>query len=406
LAAPPEPQFCARTRRKASQALMSGRPKRVDVVYFDAASGHVSAAAAIVRAVAQERPAWTVQAVNLGAILAGHRLMQLLTFVSIVYINDMIRHERVRNLKELMRTAIALCERLSPRDFHRIGRFWGGAPPDALVSVTPMYNKILFHSFRHANPRAPYIVIPVDIEEPTPGYWFTSGIDAQYLVGSEALLEQGRAAGLSERSLRTISGMVVDPAFYAPWVTDRAERLRTMGLDPSLPVGLVSFGGQGSIILRRIARALAGGRRGSNAIFLCGAHGEVATRLRQLELPYPHVVLDYLQDTPVEYYRLADFTIGKPGTMTIYESLVSGAPVLAIKSTGMASLQRGNERWLERSGAGLVVQRPNDLPRAVDYVLGHLPEFTAAAERHAGRGVFEAAGAICGLLDGGGHGEG
>ena len=134
---------------------------------------------------------------------------------------------------------------------------------------------------------------------------------------------------------------------------------------------------------------LAAGRCNLNLIVLCGAHHAVAARLRQMELPYPRLVLDYLPDTPVEYCRLADFTIGKPGTMTIFESLVCGAPVLAIESTGMAPLQRGNERWLERSGAGLVVRRLGALPQAVNRVLSHSTEFKAAAERHAGRGVFE-----------------
>ena len=76
-----------------------------------------------------------------------------------------------------------------------------------------------------------------------------------------------------------------------------------------------------------------------------------------------------------------------------------GAP-LTIQSTGMAPLQRGNERWLESSGAGMVVRTLGALPAAVAHVLTHVMDFRAAAERHAGRGVFEAAEAICSSLVG------
>jgi UDP-N-acetylglucosamine:LPS N-acetylglucosamine transferase len=378
---------------------MGAAPRRIDVVYFDAGSGHHSAARAIEHAVRRSQPDWCVRSVNVADVLAGHSAFQAISRLAINYVNDMIRHERVFHLKYLMRCCLWLCDRLSPRDFGRIGRFWLHSPPDELVSVTPMFNEVLYHSLRRANPNARYITVPVDLEEVFPRYWFTPSTDVRYLAGSEPLVRQARAAGVPDHSLTRLSGMVVDPAFYDSAPGIQPDRLQALGLDPGLPVGLVSFGGQGSIIMRRIARALAAGPRPLNVIFLCGRNHALAQQLRSMSLPYPRLVLDYLPETPVAYYRLAAFTIGKPGTMTIYESLVAGAPVLALESTGMAPLQRGNERWLAASGAGLVVGRVADLPRAVDRVLDGTGEFRAAARRHAARGVFEAAEAIVALLE-------
>ena len=377
--------------------------RRVDVVWFDAGSGHRSAAAALRHALTMAHPDWRVRCVDLLDVLAGHWPLALLTRTGMGYINDMMAHERVRDLARLIRLGIFLSGRLSPRDHGRLGRFWLADPPDALVSVTPIYNAPLFHAFRRVRPLAPYVVIPVDLEEGLPGYWFSPGIGAHYLLGGDELRRQARQAGVPEGACQPLSGMVVDPDFYAEPGADRAERLRELGLDPTLPVVLASFGGQGSTILLRIARALASCRL--NAIFLCGASQSVAARLRALPAAAPRLVLDYLPDTPVGYQRLADAVIGKPGTMTIFEALACGAPLLALKSSGMAPLQRGNERWLAGSGAGLVVDRVRDLPAALDHVLGHSAAFKAAAARHAGRGVFEAVEAIDSLLAGGAHTE-
>jgi hypothetical protein len=376
----------------------SREPHRIDVVYFDAGSGHRSAAAALVRVLRQRLPAYEARPVNVVDLLAAHRPLQLLTGIAIALINDGIARERLLDLEGHIRRAIMLCARLSPRDHARVGRMWPGSAPAAVVSVTPLFNDVLRQGLRRARPEAPYITIPVDLEEALPRYWFHPIEGVHYLVGSQPLAEQAAAAGVTRQRLTRLSGMIVDPAFYAAAKEDRGARLAELGLDPALPVGAISFGGQGSSILPRIARTLADGQCRVNALFLCGASPSAARDLGRLDTPYPKLVLGYLPETPVGYLRLADFTIGKPGTMTIFESLVSGAPAIAIRSTGMAILQRGNERWLERSGAGLVVPRLAELPHAIRQVLDRATEFKAAGARHAGRGIFEAADAIAQLL--------
>jgi hypothetical protein len=130
--------------------------KRIDVVYFDAASGHRSAAVAVVRALRERLPDHEARAVNLVDLLRPHWPLRLITRSTIFYINDMIAHERVRDLGKLMRACIALCTRLSPRDRARIGRLWPDGAPAAVVSVTPMYNDVLSRGLQRVRPSAPY----------------------------------------------------------------------------------------------------------------------------------------------------------------------------------------------------------------------------------------------------------
>ena len=367
--------------------------RRVDVVYFDAASGHRSAAQAVVAALQARRPEWLVRAVDLLDVIAGNRGFWLSSRAGIGYFNWMVRRDRVWDLKGLIRLSIGICEGLRPVGLRRIATFWRDRPPDAVVSVTPMNNEPLFRALRLVASAAPYITIPVDFEEVLPRYWFTPAVDAHYLVASKRLREQALEAGVPEDRIRCLSGMVVDPAFYEPPPADIPGEIARLGLDPERPLGLVSYGGQGSRAVLDIARQLARVQQPINAIFLCGRNQRLKAALEALSLPYPRLVLGYSDQPPAYYHHLASFLVGKPGSMTITEALVTDTPLLAIKSTGMAPVQRGNEAWLEAHGAGLVVAGRKALPAAVERVLGGgFPALSGGRERS--RGVFEAAAAI------------
>jgi len=117
-----------------------------------------------------------------------------------------------------------------------------------------------------------------------------------------------------------------------------------------------------------------------------------------LKTDYPKLALSYTEETPVYYQRLAQFIIGKPGSMTITEALIAGKPVIAIKSRGMSPVQRGNEEWVKEHGVGIIVARMDELPSAVNDVLTS-DDYRRNAARARHQGVFEAAEHICALTE-------
>ena len=119
--------------------------------------------------------------------------------------------------------------------------------------------------------------------------------------------------------------------------------------------------------------------------------------MSRLETPYRKLVLGYNKETPIYYHRLADFVIGKPGSMTITEALITRTPMIALRSRGMRPVQRGNEEWDQRHGVGLIVDRMEGLAPAVRAVITSR-RYRQQAEREYHRGVFEAAGIIGSLL--------
>ena len=366
------------------------RANRVDIVSFQAGSGHRSAARALELALRERQPSWQVRVVDLLDVVAAHRLFQHVARSGIGYFNWMLARERVFDLRGLIRLSLLCHDLIRPRGIRRISHFWAERPPDAVVSVIPMYNEALSRAARMVNLGVRYVTVPVDFEEVMPRYWFTPRLDHHYLLGAAGLAEQARHAGIPVERRHRLSGMVVDPRLYAVPKVGKHDALARLGLDPALPTGLVHFGGRGSVQVREVARRLAASGLKLNLIVLGGRSERIVRELRRWRAPLPMVILGHVEDTPIDYYGLATFTIGKPGTMTITEALVAGATPIVLRSRGMAPVQRGNETWLFESGAGLVADSLDGIVPAVREVLGKPAVCRQQATRLAGRGVFDA----------------
>jgi UDP-N-acetylglucosamine:LPS N-acetylglucosamine transferase len=238
------------------------------------------------------------------------------------------------------------------------------------------------------------VTIPVDYAEVIPGYWFTPQIDQDYLIGTKWLAEQAREAGIPEKYLHSIGGIIIDPRFYAPPPASPSEEIARLGLNPQLPTGIVSFGGQGNNMANEVTYRLSQDDLDINMIFLCGRNKDVYEKLSMMETPYKKLVLGYLEETPVRYFQLADFVVGKAGAMTINECLVLRKPLIVIKS----HLQSGHEAWVRSSGTGIVLESNAELGDAIRLALGsdHYRQ-NAAREYH--RGIFDAAETLCALAE-------
>lgn len=371
--------------------------KKIDIIYFDAGSGHRSAAVGLQSALSNLRENWQIRTVNVVDVFDYHKRFGRIVRAGIDYFNWQLQRDRVFDLKGLINLSLLFHDLLSPRDIEQIARFWSDSPPDAIASVTPMYNPALYRSVRLANPNTVYITIPVDFEQVKPRYWFTPKIQQHYLNGSDRLVVQAKAAGVPDKFNHRISGMIIDPKCYDPTINVTQEKEK-LGLDPTLPTGLVSFGGQGCVLISDIAKKISQYHLQLNMIFLCGRNSAVFQELSHLNTPYRKVVLGYTQATPIYYLQLADFVIGKPGAMTITESLITGTPLIIIKSRGMRPVQRGNEEWVVEHGVGKICDRLDNLVPAINEVLTS-PSFRQNVKKEHHQAIFEAAELICSLVE-------
>jgi processive 1,2-diacylglycerol beta-glucosyltransferase len=372
--------------------------RNIDIVFFDAASGHRSSAVALKKALDERFKNLNVRTVNIVDIFDHYPLFGKIVRTGIGYFNWQIKNDIVFDLKGLIKLSLDIQNGTFKKDLTNISQFWQSSPPDVVVSVTPMYNPVLFKSAQTANPVVKCVTIPVDFEEVTPGYWFTPQIEQYYLNATPRLNSQAQSAGISENFLHQLGGMIADPDSYIQPQVDKKAEIKKLQLDENLPTGFVSFGGQGSTQVLKIARAMAEQKIDANVIFMCGKNEKLFKKLTALKTPFKKAVFSYLKETPIHYLHLADFAVGKPGAMTITEALITGTPLIAIKSRGMSPVQRGNEIWMEETRTGIVADTAKDVPAAVKEVLKN-DVFTKNIAAHRHEAVFEAAEKIAQLID-------
>lgn len=359
--------------------------KHIAIVFFDAASGHRSSAVALQKKLKQQYPRWKAEMVNITDVFDHHPTFGPIVRAGVNYFNWQLRKDLVFDLKGLINLSL-LCHDLTfSRGIRKIARYWQHSPPDAVVSVTPMYNPVLYRSAKWVNPRVKCITIPVDFEEARPRYWFTPREEQYYLNATPRLSGQAKAAGIPEAYLHGLSGMIADPDAYLEPNLDKPQVLRQLGLDPGLPTGFISFGGQGSRKVWQIAREIGRQQLPVNLLFFCGKDARLYQQLTALKMPYPKKVFAYLKETPIHYLHLADFAIGKPGAMTITEALLTRTPLIAMKSTGMSPVQRGNEAWLTQAQVGVVAATVGSIVPAIEQVLQRrsIQEHIAQHRHHA-----------------------
>lgn len=372
---------------------MKTNRSRIAIVYFDAASGHRSAAAALQKVLQNRNPNCQVRMINITDIFDHHGVFGKVVSAGINYFNRQLKRDRVLNLRALINLSLWCHDLVGPKGIEKMAGFWNSFPPDIVVSVTPMYNPVLYSSARQINPAVKCITIPVNFEEVRSRYWFTPTVEQYYLNATDTLHQQAAKAGISEQYRFRISGMPVEESAYELPPADRAAQLRSIGLNPDWPVGFLSFGGQGTRNVLHIARALAKKHTRLNLIVMCGKNKKLFRQINALKLPFPTAVYSYLPQAPLQFLHLSDFAIGKPGAMTITESLITHTPLIAQKSRGMSYVQKGNEEWLTQTGTGIVAKTPESIAAAVSEIVNN-PEYKERMADHHHKAIFQIAALI------------
>jgi len=366
-----------------------GGVKRLDFVFFDAGGGHRAAANALRSVIEKQQRPFEVRMVNLQELLdsidvfrqiTGRRLQDLY--------NLMLKRGWTLGSPQLtagMHLVIRLFHRKQVRLLERI---WREGRPDLVVSLVPNFNRALGESLRQALPGVPLVTVLTDLADYPPHFWIERQ-DQYFICGSDKAVEQALAMGHLPSKVFRVSGMVLNPQFYecAPLAAEKraAERTR-LGLDATLAVGLVLFGGQGAAVMLEIAQQL--GRR--QLVLICGHNEKLAARLRAL----PHQASRFVEGFTTEvarYMQLADYFIGKPGPGSLSEAVAMRLPVIVERNAWTLPQERYNTDWVREQGIGIVLPNFRRIARAVDELLepAAYAGFRAATERLTNRAVFE-----------------
>ena len=261
---------------------------------------------------------------------------------------------------------------------------WKDTQPDLVVSLVPNFNRAMYESLRSALPKVPYVTILTDFADYPPHFWMETGQDQYFVCGTEKAVQQARSLGYPDDRIYSASGMILRPRFYEPVNVDRERERERLGLDPSLPTGLVLFGGQGSKVMLEISRRLAD----TQLIFICGRNVKLAERLKALPGKALRFIEGFTQEVPY-YMALSDFFIGKPGPGSISEAVAMKLPVIVERNAWTLPQERYNAEWVRERRAGMVVRSFKGIEQSVKELLASLDSYRESVARIQNRAVFE-----------------
>jgi hypothetical protein len=363
---------------------------KLDFVFFDAGGGHRAAATALCLLIARQNRPWEVRLVNLQELLDPLDLARKWfgTRLQDVY-NLFLKKRWTLGSPQLLRLLQAIIRLYHRQEVDLLERYWQTRKPDLVVSFVPHFNRALCESLSRACPGTPFVTVLTDLADYPPHFWIER--QRQYLVcGTDKAVAQALALGHTRERVFRVSGMILHPRFYEPIAVEREAERRKLGLDPSLPTGLLLFGGQGSPVMADIVRRLDRSGLDLQLVAICGHHDRLRRRLAAMKTRFPLCVEGFTNQVPY-YMHLSDFFIGKPGPGSISEALAMKLPVIVERNAWTLPQERYNADWILEHGVGIVVPTFRRITRAVTELLqpGRLAALRARAAALNNRAVFE-----------------
>jgi UDP-N-acetylglucosamine:LPS N-acetylglucosamine transferase len=359
--------------------------KTIDLVYFNAGGGHRATAIALQSVIALQGRPWRVRLVDLARVLDPQSsFRRLMGFDPEQLYNKRLQRGWTLGLAQELKLLQGAIRWAHPSLLRTLQRHWAATEPDLVVSLVPNFNRVLCESVASALPGVPFATVLTDMADHPPHFWIEPRLSQTLVCGTQRAIEQARAAGYAGEHLVLTSGMVIKPCFYNLAGLDRSEARRALGLDPLRPTGVVMFGGQGSLQMVHIARAL----DDVQLLLLCGRNEALATRLRALRRRAPHAVFGFT-DAVASAMRLGDFFVGKPGPGSLSEAVHLGLPVITLRNAWTIPQERYNADWVLEQGVGLVIRSLAEIGAAAAKVIERLPALHAATARLDNRAVFE-----------------
>jgi len=153
----------------------------------------------------------------------------------------------------------------------------------------------------------------------------------------------------------TVSGIPIDPVFQYP--VNREQECLRLGLDPDIPILLLSAGAFGVGPTEYMVERMLKLRSDAQAVVICGRNGELKQRISRLvdSRSARFKVLGYTNEMH-KLMKIADIFIGKPGGMTTSEAIACGLPMCVV-SPIPGQEERNSDHLLEE---GIAV-KCNDL---------------------------------------------
>lgn len=239
----------------------------------------------------------------------------------------------------------------------RLRKFVNEYQPDVLIATQMYPNALLSHSIQKGLIKQPVIGVLTDYG--LHGVWVRNTTD-MYCVSHEDVAEDLRQQGIAPARIK-VTGIPLVPAFCN--IPTQSQARAHLALD-SAPTVLIT-GGQCSIgVLEAVQQLLNDERHPYQILVTAGENKEGTEALQQLAKRYQNRFRLYGWCKDISYLICAaDVVIGKPGGLTVSETMACGRPFIATCCLG--GQEAHNVQFLLENKVGLQAGL-EQLPQVLD----------------------------------------
>jgi len=349
-----------------------GYPLKVALIYGAAPSGHYAAA----RAVAEFLPPSIIEPVfvNLSEVypdfgpFVARTYLQLLgktpALWEYVYDNDFVAL-----------AATAFREAILPFSSQKLADLLIKKNIRAAVSTQAFSSLLITKNKRLA--KLPLFSVLTDFC--AHAYWPPRGVRAYFAPERGAATRLREKGAPAERIFQT--GIPVRKEFTGPQ-PDKAAARKALGLAPHLFTVLITGGSRGLGDLLQAALALKPLLGRLQVVVLCGNNRRLCRQAEKAAGSRRSMRFVEFTENPAEYYRAADLVVGKPGGVTVAETMALAKPFIIYSP--LPGQEERNTAFLYRHRLAETAGSPEELEPLVRRYL-HNP----AALAHASRALAE-----------------
>lgn len=227
----------------------------------------------------------------------------------------------------------------------RLRKFVSEYEPDVLIATQMYPNALLSHSIQKGLIKQPVIGVLTDYG--VHGVWVRNTTDV-YCVSHEEVAEELRNQGIAADRIK-VTGIPLVPAFSN--IPTQSQARAHLALD-SCPTVLIT-GGQCSIgVMEAVQQLLNDDRHNYQILVTAGSNAVDTEALHQLAKRHQNRFKVYGWCNDISYLICAaDVVIGKPGGLTLSETLACGRPFIATCCLG--GQEAHNVQFLEAKKVGL-----------------------------------------------------
>lgn len=340
---------------------------QVYIVLSDSGGGHRTFAETLKSMIEERYPSYTVEFLKLSDICKASRIFHP---VRSEWIDYLFNHSP--------KFLIPVAQQFSKFFFSRylnlfsrwagkyLAHYWKKKKPAFVISVYPLFNKVLFESLKIYDKSIPFLTVIADFGEMHEKAWIIEQ-KQYYICPTENLHASLMRLDIPKENVCKTTGFLLPPNFYLNHYKEKHHIRKDLGLDEHLPTIIVVSGAYGSMQQQMIFHRLRHLKKQYQLIFITGKNRKIPAYIKSANSHHKVIAIPFTHELE-KYLGASDLLIGKPGPNIVTQAISQQVPVIVSSNHCTMYQERYVADWVKKNEVGVVLKHFYKIDREVAHL--------------------------------------